>query len=136
MCKPCHPNCVGGCTGPKNVIGDGGCNSCDKAIVGDSQKLETCLHKSEACPDGYFYELWVRPEEQDVSKPAKTICRKCHPRCKKCSGYGFHQNVCQQCTNYKKGEQCEDECPMDHYPDEESQECIPCDKECKGCSGK
>lgn len=99
-------------------------------------QLDVCLHKSEPCPDGYFYE-WVRTEQQAFLKPlsGKAICRKCHPRCKKCSSYGFHENVCQQCTKYKKGEQCEDECPVDDYSDDSTHECIPCHEECKGCTG-
>lgn len=102
----------------------------------NSKDALECLHKNETCPDGYFYE-YVGLQEQDLLKhlTGKAICRKCHPRCKKCSGYGFHKSVCQQCSNYKKGEQCEDECPSDHYPDNSTQECLPCDNECRGCSG-
>lgn len=65
----------------------------------------------------------------------KPICRRCHPRCKKCSGYGFHEHVCQECAGYKRGEQCEDECPTDHYVDEATRECFPCHLECRGCTG-
>lgn len=36
---------------------------------------------------------------------------------------------------YKRGEQCEDECPTDHYADEELRECITCHSECRGCTG-
>lgn len=32
-CRPCHPNCVNGCTGPANTVGEGGCVSCEKAIL-------------------------------------------------------------------------------------------------------
>lgn len=136
ICQKCHKNCVDVCTGPLNIVGEGGCTSCDKAIINDMQKLETCLHKTESCPDGYFEE-WVKPEAQDFLKPldGKYICRKCHPRCKKCTSYGFHQNVCQQCTNYKKEEQCEDECTLDYYADEETRECIACHSQCIGCTG-
>ena len=28
-CKLCHELCVGGCTGPGNFVGQGGCNACD-----------------------------------------------------------------------------------------------------------
>lgn len=136
-CRLCHGSCVGGCTGPLNTLGPGGCVSCDKAIMNESAKdVLVCLHENETCPDGYFYE-WVGPQEQDVLKhlSGKTICRKCHPRCKKCSGYGFHLSVCQECVNYKKGEQCEDECPTGHYPDNSSQVCLPCDSLCKECTG-
>ncbi len=55
---------------------------------------ERCLKKTESCPDGYYYE-WVGPQEQGPLKPlaGKSICRKCHPRCKKCTAYGFHEQV-------------------------------------------
>lgn len=104
--------------------------------MNENATVDVCLHKNETCPDGYYYE-YVAPQEQESLKPlvGKAICRKCHPRCKKCTAYGFHEQVCQQCTNYKKGEQCEDECPTDHYPDVSTQECIPCDQECRGCKG-
>lgn len=65
----------------------------------------------------------------------KAICRKCHPRCERCTGYGFHVQVCQKCAGYKRAEQCEDECPSDHYADELHRECNPCHAECRGCSG-
>lgn len=65
----------------------------------------------------------------------KAICRKCHPRCKRCTGYGFHEKVCQECTGYKHGEQCEDECPFEYFADEEKKKCIECHTECRGCSG-
>lgn len=35
----------------------------------------------------------------------------------------------------KRGEQCEDECPSDHYVDELRKECFPCHEECRGCTG-
>lgn len=86
--------------------------------------------------DGYYYEF-VNPQEQGVLKPlaGRAICRKCHPRCKRCTGYGFHEQVCQECAGYKRGEQCEDECPTDHYADEEHRECFECNIECRGCKG-
>lgn len=65
----------------------------------------------------------------------KAICRKCHPRCKKCTGYGFHSQVCSECNGYKRREQCEDECPTDSYADEVNRKCIECHTECRGCTG-
>lgn len=65
----------------------------------------------------------------------KAICRKCHPRCKRCTGYGFHSQVCSECAGYRRGEQCEDECPTDHYADEIHRECYECHPECRGCTG-
>ncbi|KAK9499252.1 hypothetical protein O3M35_002321 [Rhynocoris fuscipes] len=135
-CKPCHANCINGCDGPENTIGPTGCKSCEKAIINGDITVDRCLQKNESCPDGYYYE-YVGPQEQGPLKPlaSKAICRKCHPRCRKCNGYGFHEQVCQECTNYKRGEQCEDECPQDHYADETSQQCVPCSSECRGCTG-
>lgn len=43
--------------------------------------------------------------------------------------------MCQECVKYKRGEQCEDECPQDHYADEERHECSRCASECRGCTG-
>ncbi|ALC42702.1 Egfr [Drosophila busckii] len=65
----------------------------------------------------------------------KAVCRKCHPRCELCTNYGFHEQMCSKCVGYKKAEQCEDECPGDHYADEEKRECFKCHAECKGCTG-
>lgn len=42
--------------------------------------------------------------------------------------------MCQECAGYKRGEQCEDECPTDHYADEEQRECFACHNECRGCT--
>ncbi|KAL1117238.1 hypothetical protein AAG570_004564 [Ranatra chinensis] len=135
-CSNCHPNCVYGCSGPDNTIGPTGCRSCNMAIISGDVTVERCLQKNESCPDGYYHE-YVVPQEQGPLKAlaGKAICRKCHPRCRKCTGYGFHEQVCQECKNYKRGEQCEDECPQDHYADEASHQCYLCASECKGCFG-
>ncbi|KAI5730760.1 hypothetical protein M8J76_017108 [Diaphorina citri] len=135
-CRPCHPNCVNNCTGPENTIGHNGCGSCERAIIDANATVVRCLAKNEPCPDGYFYE-WVGPQEQEQLKTmaGKGVCRMCHPRCRKCTGFGFHEQVCQECSAYKRGEQCEDECPFDYYADETTQECVPCDSQCKGCTG-
>ncbi|XP_055700755.1 epidermal growth factor receptor isoform X1 [Phlebotomus papatasi] len=135
ICKPCHDTCIG-CTGPENTINANGCKTCHKAIINGDATIERCLGRNEACPEGYFSE-WVMSQEQGPLRllANKPICRRCHPRCKKCSGYGFHEHVCQECAGYKRGEQCEDECPTDHYVDEATRECFPCHLECRGCTG-
>lgn len=134
-CKACHRNCVGGCYGPDNTISSKGCVSCDKAVI-NGDVVERCLHKDENCPIGY-YDEFVLPREQGAMKPlaGKAICRKCHPRCRQCTGYGFHEQVCQKCSNYKRGEQCEDECPIDYFADNHTHECLACSLECRGCYG-
>ncbi|XP_018020584.1 epidermal growth factor receptor isoform X2 [Hyalella azteca] len=137
QCKPCHQNCVKGCRGPENNIGPRGCISCEKVIINDELEVEKCLKDQESCPDGYFSEWVVHQETGDLQRMAgKTICRKCHPRCKNCSAYGFHTSVCHECLHYKRGEQCEERCPDDHYADEEHHECFKCSSECSsGCRG-
>ncbi|XP_076263904.1 epidermal growth factor receptor isoform X1 [Rhynchophorus ferrugineus] len=138
ICKPCHSTCIEGCTGPLNILGANGCNSCERAIMNENATVDVCLHINDPCPDGYFVE-WVGPQVQEESQlrsmAGKAICRKCHPRCKKCNGYGFHVNVCQECTHFKNGELCEDECTTDFYPDIATHVCIACHPECKGCRG-
>nr|XP_023021161.1 epidermal growth factor receptor [Leptinotarsa decemlineata] len=136
VCKECHANCVDSCTGPSEILGEGGCNSCELAIMDDTNYV--CLHKKDNCPDGYYYEYVGQHIQEETSLKllaGKGICRKCHPRCKECTGYGFHESSCQKCMQYKKGEQCEDECTPDYYPDVNTNECIACDDECRGCTG-
>lgn len=89
------------------------------------------------CQIGYFYE-WVSPQEHGALKAlaGKAVCRKCHPRCKKCTNYGIHEQVCQECTEFKRGEQCEHECPKtDHFVKPGTKLCLPCDSECRDCYG-
>ncbi|CAL8135471.1 unnamed protein product [Orchesella dallaii] len=138
-CLKCHDNCVEGCTGPANTIGFSGCNSCHQAIVHETDHvftIESCLGKEDVCPTGYYYES-VSPKESGALKPlaGKSVCKRCHSRCNKCTAFGFHVHVCQECAHYRKGEQCEDECPAEFYANEETKECLPCAEECRGCVG-
>ena len=141
---------MNGCNGPENSLGKDGCRSCNKAIIDGDEEIVRCLKNNEPCPDGYFYE-WVVPAVQGRLKPleGKTICRPCHPLCKRCNGYGFHKDVCQECLHFEQAEQCTNECSTDHYPAissrnalsslpqevVEGEQCLPCDPECKGCRG-
>ncbi|KAL5288844.1 ERBB2.2 family protein [Megaselia abdita] len=136
VCRPCHPTCHG-CTGPRDNIGMGGCNTCSLAIINTDVTIDRCLLPNAKCPDGY-YKDFINPQEQVEELQVlvgKSICRKCHPRCEICNGYGFHEQVCSKCKGYKRGEQCEDECPADHYADDVQRECFPCHSECKNCTG-
>ncbi|XP_055938394.1 epidermal growth factor receptor-like isoform X1 [Argiope bruennichi] len=136
-CKPCHPNCVGGCTGPENNISPNGCKSCDKAIVNafDPNIVEQCLRSDEPCSAGFYVE-YIGPQEEGALKSltGKSVCRKCHQLCKNCTAYGIHYTVCK-CLHYLSGEQCEEQCPRDHYADDANQVCIKCADECRGCTG-
>ncbi|XP_046914713.2 epidermal growth factor receptor isoform X2 [Dermatophagoides farinae] len=137
QCKSCHENCVSGCTGPLNRLGEGGCNSCEKAIVSmyDPNVVEECLKADEPCPEGFYHE-YIGPQEEGALKSltGKSVCRKCHQRCKNCTAFGIHVSVCE-CLRYSSGEQCEDQCPRDHYADEEHHKCVKCADECRRCRG-
>ncbi|XP_063699367.1 epidermal growth factor receptor [Culicoides brevitarsis] len=134
-CEPCHETCVG-CRGPRNTIAPDGCITCDSAIINNETKVERCLKKNDTCPDGYYYD-WIGPQADGAFKPLtnKQVCRKCHPLCKRCKGYGFHESVCLECAGYKIGELCGNECPSDYYADKKNRVCNPCDDECRGCHG-
>lgn len=97
--------------------------------------VEQCLKVDESCPDGYYHEF-IGPQEEGLLKSltGKSVCRKCHSRCKNCTSYGIHQSICE-CARYLSGEQCEDECPRDHYADELNHKCVKCSEECRGCTG-
>ncbi|KAG1701737.1 Epidermal growth factor receptor [Nymphon striatum] len=115
ICFPCHEDCVGGCTGPGNALGEGACNSCHRAIIKTGEvDMAMCLKENEPCPIGYYME-WVGPVHGKLQVMAgKTICRECHHRCKNCTNYGFHVSVCHECAQYRWDEQCVEECPRDH----------------------
>lgn len=101
--------------------------------MGEDATIESCLQEEEQCPDG-FYNEWVG-NVKDLEDKIKIACRKCHPLCYQCSGYGIHSQVCQVCNGFKRGDQCEDECPLDHFTDKINRLCTPCHSECKGCMG-
>lgn len=136
-CKPCHENCVSGCTGPLNRLGEDGCNSCEKAIVSslNPNVIEQCLKTDESCPDGFYHE-YIGPQEEGSLKSltGKSVCRKCHQRCKNCTAFGIHVSVCE-CLRYSSSEQCEDQCPRDYYADEDNHKCVKCADECRKCRG-
>lgn len=55
VCQPCHDNCIGGCTGPGNKVGLGGCNSCKVSVANANESgIERCLNETATCPKGYF----------------------------------------------------------------------------------
>lgn len=140
FCEECDKSCVDGCTGPSNKLGEGGCNSCGKAIINSTDPSMFnghCIKADELCPEGYYQE-YVGPQQQPEgllkSSLGKPVCRKCHHRCKSCTGMGTHVSVCE-CANYVAGEQCEDSCPRDYFAENQTRQCIKCSSECNGCFG-
>lgn len=101
----------------------------------DPNVVEQCLKADESCPDGFYHE-YIGPQEEGALKSltGKSVCRKCHQRCKNCTAFGIHVSVCE-CLRYSSGEQCEDQCPRDHYADEANHKCVKCADECRKCYG-
>lgn len=101
----------------------------------DPNVVEQCLKAEESCPDGFYHE-YIGPQEEGALKSltGKSVCRKCHQRCKNCTAYGIHTSVCE-CSRYSSGEQCEDQCPRDHFADELNHRCVKCNDGCRGCTG-
>merc|ERR1719210_3078144 len=71
----------------------------------------------------------------NLNLEGKALCRPCHHQCKKCTGYGFHSEVCQVCHGYVQDEQCTAECSADHYVNAANKTCLRCHSECRGCHG-
>ena len=124
-CHFCHENCAKGCRGPENNIGERGCVLCEKAVITEDLQTAECLREDQPCPEGFFPERVGHQSTGYLKRMAgKTICSRCHSRCKNCTAYGFHTSVCHECLHYKRGEQCETKCPVDHYADEVHRECF------------
>lgn len=138
ICEECDKSCDSGCTGPSNKLGEGGCNSCAKAIIvnnsTDLTPVAHCIPATDECPEGFFQVVNMESHGIFKSLYGKPICRRCHNRCKSCTGMGTHTSVCT-CAKYVAGEQCEDSCPRDTYSDERSRRCLRCHSECNGCFG-
>lgn len=137
ICKECDKSCIDGCTGPSNKLGEGGCNSCSKAIINltDPTFVGHCIKAEQPCPEGYYQEYIAPLTEGPLkSSSGKPVCRKCHHRCKSCTGMGAHVSVCE-CAKYVAGEHCEDYCPRDYFADESLKRCAKCSPECNGCFG-
>jgi len=52
ICRPCHPNCLRGCTGSANRLGLGGCNACGVVVYEPDDSY--CLNPLSICPQNFF----------------------------------------------------------------------------------
>ncbi|OTF71101.1 Epidermal growth factor receptor precursor-like protein [Euroglyphus maynei] len=57
----------------------------------DPNVVEECLKADESCPEGFYHE-YIGPQEEGALKSltGKSVCRKCHQRCKNCTAFGIH----------------------------------------------
>ena len=126
-CVPCHPQCVGGCSGPSEFE----CDSCATLRVdvpgvnlGDSVCRETC-------PNLFFLDTVSNPD----------VCQPCDRSCSiGCSGPTPFD--CMRCRNVSiegpnRRKMCLDACGPNYYVNE-SNFCLPCSNLClagAGCTG-
>ena len=101
--------------------------------------IDQCLESSDKCPDGFYLD-WISRRDSEkllhnLKLEGKALCRPCHHQCKKCTGYGFHSEVCQECHGFVQDEQCIDECSVDYYVNKTTKSCLHCHSECRGCYG-
>lgn len=138
-CQECSKRCIDGCTGPLDRLGPRGCNVCDKFVldsITNATIVASCLKPDEPCPAGYYQEYGAEVEDGHFMRAlkGKPVCKKCHHKCKSCTGYGTHKDVCE-CSGYMANDQCEESCPRDFYADNVSRKCLRCSRECNGCFG-
>ena len=134
-CKLCHELCAGGCTGPGNFVGQGGCNACNFVNFDQNNTQLSCVKQ---CPDGtYRHQLVQAIGPVPASNGA---CYPCHYHCDRC--FGSHNTECFLCK-YTTLENttgdgtvltCLAECPSDHY--KASKVCHRCHEQCNGCTGQ
>ncbi|ROT85263.1 putative epidermal growth factor receptor isoform X1 [Penaeus vannamei] len=56
VCLPCHSSCIHGCSGPNNIMGEGGCTKCAKYGINDNLEVTHCLPHGFHCPEGDFFD--------------------------------------------------------------------------------
>jgi L1 cell adhesion molecule len=91
QCKPCHPLCVGGCSGPQGYVGNGGCNACEFVSfnateaelpeLDDSSIVNWCLGK---CTLSMYQTLLV--SSVGAVERNNKACFECDKQCSSCNG--------------------------------------------------
>ncbi|KAL5015013.1 hypothetical protein ScPMuIL_009283 [Solemya velum] len=118
-CKLCFGFCGNdGCTGPSDVLGEGGCSSCWLGMEQNSS-LVKCVSPYQDCPDGFYSDLSPRLSH---THPQQRICRRCHPLCVRCQGHGV--SYCSQCRYYSFEGMCVLRCPTDSLINENDRSCF------------
>nr|XP_022328410.1 epidermal growth factor receptor-like isoform X3 [Crassostrea virginica] len=136
ICLPCHANCAEGCTGPSDIVGKGGCNTCELGIEfknqnGDSMFRCMANNESQKCPHNYFIQ-YVSSETSSLLQ-GSSACFICDEMCDGCH-LGGNVN-CIKCKYVKQDGACRRSCMNMFYPDG-NKECQQCHEECRGgCHG-
>ncbi|KAL4221543.1 Receptor tyrosine-protein kinase erbB-2 [Mactra antiquata] len=105
QCNLCYENCgMDGCTGPGKHMGEGGCNSCWLGLEHHHHSV-TCMSPfTTICPEGHYRKRTSHDGHN------LTMCKKCHPLCRTCSGPGI--SSCITCRLYRWDGQCIRKCPI------------------------
>ncbi|OQV21587.1 Epidermal growth factor receptor [Hypsibius exemplaris] len=139
-CRQCSALCLS-CTGPGSFVGEGGCQSCEAAVLTKNGSFTgvKCIKPigDEKCPAQHYtqnLDLTEATKLKVVAMTGKVLCRPCHPLCTKCLSDGVH---CSECLHYREDEKCVLRCSLgNHY--QKGSHCLPCSGECSpvhGCSG-
>ncbi|XP_030830511.1 receptor tyrosine-protein kinase erbB-4 isoform X4 [Strongylocentrotus purpuratus] len=128
-CTDCHSNCLKGCNGPENNLGEDGCLECPQVMLDYNRKVMECMLINTPCSDDYFYDRISHSEKSDPLA-GSVICQQCDPMCIGCDGAGPRR--CKQCKLFRQDDECVDECRSGFYPDVDDM-CQPCHPQCRQC---
>uniref|UniRef100_A0A0R3RUM5 Receptor protein-tyrosine kinase n=1 Tax=Elaeophora elaphi TaxID=1147741 RepID=A0A0R3RUM5_9BILA len=152
-CLPCARACYDfGCTGPREIVGRGGCNKCRYAKRSSNGQTPICLYATgkprDVCHDNNLAHYYATTTSNETFI-AEFECDECRAECLTCVGYGtsVNRHKCK-CTHYitrkKSGDNhCTMECEKDSFlvrlkSTDGIGECEQCDELCDlsmGCKG-
>ncbi|VDK73786.1 unnamed protein product [Litomosoides sigmodontis] len=124
-CMPCDVACYDfGCTGPRNVVGKGGCNKCKHAKRSDNGKAPVCLYTTgkprDVCRDNNLTRYYAAASSNEMVI-AEFECDQCSEECLTCVGYGtsVKRHKCK-CAHYlttttSEDSYCTMSCKMDSF---------------------
>ena len=135
FCQSCHPQCLGGCSGPSSSD----CYQCKNGAFTDSDGVRQCV---EECNQNSKYKTYF--------KNSTDHCVRCHSFCSVTAGCnGPLASDCNACLNFTGSNTdvsqflphldgaCVMECPsLNYYVDLRTGECLLCHENCScGCYG-
>lgn len=91
LCLPCHSSCIHGCSGPNNIMGEGGCTNCAKYGINGNLEVTHCLPHGFHCPEGAFFDWLVLEDSGNVSSGSRCYLQ-CDLKFPKGSGVQYDCN--------------------------------------------
>ncbi|VBB28142.1 unnamed protein product [Acanthocheilonema viteae] len=152
-CLPCDTACYEyGCTGPKTILGVGGCNKCRNAMRTETDQAAECLYAPgkprDVCRDNNLTHYYAAASSNEMLI-AEFECDKCSEECLTCLGYGISVNRHKcKCAHYltrtnSGNDYCTMNCKIDSFMVRPKSahsigECERCNELCDlsvGCKG-